>query len=222
MSSEPAQQPQPQPQKVLIIGGTGRFGPDLIREALKNGHQVRATTRDLKKAKQYEEGNVEWQQCDALEHECMTKAMSGRDAVISSIGPKGLGKTTTYSESMKMILRTMEENRVRRLLCVSSEWDSKAISGFTKRALLLFLGNIKADMLRMEDVVAGADTSKINWTCVRTFRHKKDPGTGNYRVGPSDLTPIFKPETRYQDLAHFLVKEMVEKKWSNSFVTIGY
>ena len=221
MSSEQTQ-PQPDPKKVLIIGGTGRVGKDVLKEALKQGHSVRAITRDINKAVNYEEGPIEWQQCSALEHECMSKATQGMDAVISTIGPKGLGKTTTYSESMKMILQTMKENRVPRLVCVSSEWNSPAVSFLTKKTLLLFLGNIKDDMLRMEEILKQRPQDELKWTCVRAFTLKKDPFTGNYRVGPGDLKPHFKPETRRADLAHFLVKEMVEKKWTDGFVTIGY
>ena len=216
------------PKKVLVIGGTGRLGKEILREALRKGHNVRAITRDMKKAQTYEEGQIEWQQCDATDKSCMLKATDGRDAVISSIGPKGLGKTSVYSDSIKVVLETMKENRVNRLLCVSSEWDSPAVSGLTKKALLYFLGNIKNDMVRMEEVLKERPHDQLKWTCVRAFSFKKDPFTGKYRVGPSNLEPIFKPETRHQDMAHFLVKEMTENNWTddnkltNGFVTIGY
>jgi Putative NADH-flavin reductase len=210
------------PYKILVVGGTGRVGQEIIRSALKKGYHVRAITRNLQKAIKFEEGEVEWQQCNATEKECMTKATEGRDAVLSAIGSdKPREPTTVFSDSLKVMLEVMKENNVNRLLTVSCDWENPSNGWVFRNIVKKMLKHVQADMTRMEEILSNRPKDQLQWTVVRAFHLIKKPYTGQYRVGPSNLQPPFKANTNTGDLGDFMVNEARDKNWVNTFVTIG-
>jgi len=209
------------PLKVLILGGSGRTGKETVKLALKKGWKVRSVTRNLSKVPKFEEGEVEWIEGSVTDPEIVKKAVKDQDAIISTIGPDGLGKTTLYSDSAKIIIDAMNEAKIKRLLIVSSERESPAINWLGKNFMKLVLGELMKDVARMEEIFSGLQNSEIEWTIVRPFRLFDKKFTGKYRVGPGDLKPTFGAKTRRPDLADFLVKELTEKNWVKKFVTIG-
>lgn len=206
---------------LLILGGTGLTGQETVKAALKEGYQVRSITRNVSKAPQFEQGKVEWLEGSATDPETLKKALSGVEGVISTIGPDGLGKTTLYSDSAKVIISAMKEAKVNRLVVVTSERVSPSLGWFKKKVMWTLLGNLLKDIERMEEMFEKLNDKDIEWTIVRPFRLKNGPLTGKYRVGPSDMQPPFLNVSYRSDLGEFLVKEYKEKKWNNQFVSMG-
>mmetsp|Transcript_26350 Transcript_26350/g.23266 ORF Transcript_26350/g.23266 Transcript_26350/m.23266 type:complete len:100 (+) Transcript_26350:36-335(+) len=93
---------------LFVLGGTGRTGKAVIKTALKAGHKIRALTRNPDKAPKFEEGEVEWIKGSGTERDLLVNSMKGCDAVLSALGPNGLGKTTLYSDSVKIIYDAMK------------------------------------------------------------------------------------------------------------------
>jgi len=96
---------------LLVVGGTGQLGREIIKQALAQGYNVRATTRDISKAIEFEQGSVEWQQCDVTNKECMQKAAEGRGVIISSICPQDRNVTKLYADSFRVLIDTMREKK---------------------------------------------------------------------------------------------------------------
>lgn len=209
-------------KKLLVVGGTGRVGQEIIKSALKQGHQVRAITRNMKKAKKFEEGEVEWQECDATNKVCMLDAVDGRDAVISSIGPDGTGKTTVYSDSVQVMVDVMKQKKVKRLVVTSCDWEYPGTSWVFKNIVKWHLKHLQEDSQLMERFLGLRPRDSIQWTVVRAFHLVNKPFTGKYRVGQLNIDPPFVTHTRITDLGDFLVKEAIERTWMYNFVTIGY
>jgi putative NADH-flavin reductase len=209
-------------KKILVVGGTGRVGQEVIKSALKQGHEVRAITRNMKKAKKFEEGNVEWQECDATNKVCMLDAIDGRDAVISSIGPDGTGKTTVYSDSVQVMVDVMKQKKVKRLVVTSCDWEYPHTSWVFKNIVKWHLKNLQDDTHIMERFLGLRPRDSIQWTVVRAFHLVAKPFTGKYRTGLSNIDPPFVTHTRIPDLGDFLVKEAFDSRWVHNYVTIGY
>ncbi len=93
--------------KLLIIGGTGGTGNELIKQALESGHIVSALIRNPKNLK-IEHPNLKIIEGNVLDFDKVKTAVSGQDAVISSLGHKRFFiKTTILSEGTKNIIQAM-------------------------------------------------------------------------------------------------------------------
>ncbi|MCK6370069.1 MAG: SDR family oxidoreductase [Gammaproteobacteria bacterium] len=77
------------PQTVLVAGATGQTGQHLVRELQRDGYKVRALVRDTSKAASQLGPDVALVQGDVKEPASLAAAVSGVDAVISSIGARG-------------------------------------------------------------------------------------------------------------------------------------
>ena len=102
--------------KLLIIGATGPTGRELAKQAIAQGHEVTALVRDAAKAAfappvRMVVGNV-------LDAPSLSAAVSGQDAVISSLGstPSGPFKEQTMlsegSSNLVVAMRRAGVNRV--------------------------------------------------------------------------------------------------------------
>ena len=208
--------------KVLILGGSGKTGKETIRAALKKGYRVRSVTRNMTKAAKFEEGDVEWLEGTATDPELLKKAIQGQDAIISTIGPDGLGKTTLYSDSAKLIINAMKDQKVKRFVGVTADTHSPTVGWLMKFFVnSILLRNVLQDMDRMENIFSPLKDEDIEWTIVRPYRLMDLPYTGQYKAGLRDHDPPFKPITYRSDLGDFLANEVVDKKWMRQFVSLG-
>jgi uncharacterized protein YbjT (DUF2867 family) len=69
---------------VLVVGGTGMLGGQVIAELLSRGKQVRALVRPTSDATQLERAGVVIARGDMMDPASLLKAMDGADAVIST------------------------------------------------------------------------------------------------------------------------------------------
>ena len=72
---------------VLVVGGSGLTGWETVKEAINKKYNVRATTTNLKRAKDtFGESGFSWVKVDVRIMDDIRKAMDGVDYVISTIG----------------------------------------------------------------------------------------------------------------------------------------
>jgi uncharacterized protein YbjT (DUF2867 family) len=69
---------------VLVVGGTGMLGGQVVTELLSRGKRVRALVRPTSNAKRLEQSGVEIARGDMMDPASLLQAMDGADAVIST------------------------------------------------------------------------------------------------------------------------------------------
>jgi nucleoside-diphosphate-sugar epimerase len=212
---------QDKPFKVLVVGGTGRVGSEVIRTALGEGYQVRAITRDMKKAKNFNEGPVEWQQCDATNKECMLKAVEGRDAVISTIGHDNRGPTMVYTDSAKTMIEAMKEQQIKRIISVTCFWNYPRHNFFFKFLTCRLLKNVRKNQEEMIQWYKKRKNDEIKWTVVRSFSLKDNVEYRYMKAGTHEEAPWL-THTNIKDLAGFLVTEAKLTFFLWDFPIAGY
>jgi uncharacterized protein YbjT (DUF2867 family) len=72
---------------VLVVGGTGKTGWETVKEAMAQGYDVRATSTNIKRAKErFGEDGFTWVEMDVRVVDDIRAAVSGTDYIISTIG----------------------------------------------------------------------------------------------------------------------------------------
>ena len=90
-------------------------------------------------------------------------AITGADAVISAVGPRGIGPTTVIQDSVRSIIQAMDKTSIRRLLqvtgsVVTDEGESPYLRCLlTPLARRTLLRHVCADMRRAEDQIRDSD-----------------------------------------------------------------
>jgi uncharacterized protein YbjT (DUF2867 family) len=70
--------------RVLVVGGTGMLGGQVVSELLARGKRVRALVRPTSDAKRLESNGVEIARGDMMDPASLLQAMDGADAVVST------------------------------------------------------------------------------------------------------------------------------------------
>ncbi len=207
--------------KVLIFGATGKTGRILVTQGLEKGHLLTALVRNPA-GLTIKHRHLLLAQGDILNPRDVQKAVKGQEVVISVLGNKtaqALWKpNTVISEGVRNILAAMEEQKVRRLLFVSSFGVSQKIFLPEKLFIRIILKNIFADLPKQEELIK---TSSLAWTIVRPARLVNTPRTGQYRVGEKLPIGLFSKISR-ADVADFLLKNVKKSVFINKIVTIRY
>jgi len=197
--------------KVLIIGASRGIGLETLKSALKAGHQVRGLARSAG-AIAVSHPDLEKVAGDALERDAVTRALTGVDAVIQTLGvaasPQMIFKPARlFSEATRVLLAAMEETGVRRLICLTGfgAGDSRNKGGFLyNTAFHLFLGRVYDDKDVQERLIR---SSTLDWVIARPGILTDGPRTRSYRVRvePKDWRCGFISRA---DVADFLVKQI--------------
>jgi len=206
--------------KVLIIGATGPTGRELTTQAVDEGHDVRVFVRNPSAVSIWSP-RLEVVQGDVREWKDVGRAMRDVSAVLSALGTgTDLSKTTIFSEGAGAILWAMAEAGVRRLVCVTSGGtiDDPNEPFWFREIGRRLLRHVFADQRKAEERIRA---SEAEWTIVRPPRLLNGRKRGQYDV------EIEKPagnayEISRADLAEFMIREMMAKKYVQQAVGIGY
>lgn len=171
--------------KLTVFGATGQIGREIVRQALAAGHEVTAVVRDPARLPVTGDGLRVHPVARLEEPEALREAVTGRDAVLSGLGPRtrrDAGITTPLTRS---VLAALELTGVRRLLVVSAAPVGPTPEGegfiWAKVGLPIVRAVFKPhyiDLARMERMLADSATE---WTVVRPPRLVNRPGRGVYR-----------------------------------------
>ncbi|MDN4494456.1 NAD(P)-dependent oxidoreductase [Ureibacillus aquaedulcis] len=101
---------------ILILGGTGRVGSQIVTHALHDGHHVTALVRSPEKI-EYNHENLSIIKGNVLNKEDIEQVMQGNDVVISALGTDG---ATTLTESMLLIIEAMENEGIKRIITIGT------------------------------------------------------------------------------------------------------
>jgi putative NADH-flavin reductase len=191
--------------RLLIIGATGGTGLQVTRQAVEGGHSVTAFVRSPQKLGSLRQ-RVVVREGDPRRVADLRDVLPGHDAVISTLGPAGVGPTTVLRAAAESAVAAMQAAGVRRLLVVSAAvlFDDLGLAGKILRHTLL--RNIADDSIEMERIVVA---SALDWTIARPPRLTNGPRTGRYDVEDGHLPgrSAFAAISR-ADVAEFLVSEI--------------
>ena len=106
--------------KILIIGGTGKTGKELINQGLEKGYSITALVRNPIKMKIYHP-NLSIKKGNVLKSESFEDTFQEQDAVLSALGHKRfIINSTILSEGTKNIIAEMQKEKVKRFICITS------------------------------------------------------------------------------------------------------
>ncbi|MFI5155392.1 MAG: NAD(P)-dependent oxidoreductase [Chitinophagales bacterium] len=209
--------------RLLIIGGTGGTGQELIKQALEQGHHLTALIRHPEKVNIIHQ-NLRIIKGNVLDFDKVLEAVAGQDAVLSALGHrKFFIKTTILSEGTKNIIHAMERENVNRLICITSLGidDSKFKLGlyytlFVIPAIIYFYF---LDKVKQEKLIR---SSKLNWTIVRPGQLTNGKKRGSYKHGANVGNYILTKMISRADVAHFVLSQLSEENYLHKAPGVTY
>ena len=209
--------------KLLIIGGTGGIGRELIKQALESGHIVSALIRNPKNLK-IEHPNLKIIEGNVLDFDKVKMSVSGQDAVISSLGHKRFFiKTTILSEGTKNIIQAMELQNVKRFICITSLGinNSRFKMGlyYTLFVIPVIIFFYFWDKSKQEKLI---QNSKLDWTIVRPGQLTNGKKRGKYKHGLNVGNYILTKMISRADVAHFILSQLNDKAYVHQTPGITY
>lgn len=194
---------------LLIVGATGGTGRELVRQALERGHEVTAFARRPAKL-DVEHERLTVARGDVLDAASVEAAVRGQDAVLSALGHKRwFYPTRILSEGTRNLVRAMEREGVRRLVCATAlgVGDSFGRMGlyYTLFVGIFILPFYFYDKVRQERVIRG---SALDWVIVRPGVLRNRPARGRYEHGPKVGNWLWTVRIARADVAAFMLDQV--------------
>jgi putative NADH-flavin reductase len=189
--------------RVLVLGATGGNGMAFIQQALEHGHAITAFVRSPEKLDRWS-NRVTVRKGDPRNVEELTSALPGHDAVVSSLGPPGLGRTTIIRDAARSTVAAMQTVGVRRLLIVSAAMlfeDAGLLAAILRGTLLR---DVAADCFEMERIVMAGN---LDWSIIRPPRLTNGRLTGRYVIENGHM-PRGGMAVSRADVGHYLLDEL--------------
>jgi uncharacterized protein YbjT (DUF2867 family) len=209
--------------KLVIFGATGRIGGHLVSWAVDAGHDVRALARNPDAVAP--RAGLTVSRGDVLDPDTVAAVVSGADAVLSALGPRGIdGFRTTelLAPAASHIVAGMDKTGAHRLICVSAAGPyvgaDRDMPWLVRQLLPRVLARPFADVRRMEQVVRGSD---LDWTLVRATRLINDPARGGYRVR-DDYPPKGGSKIARADVAAFMGAALTDGDYIRRSPALAY
>lgn len=194
---------------ILIIGGTGKTGKELIIQSLEKGYLVTALARNPRKIKLHHSRLI-LKKGDVLKPETFGETFKGQDAVLSALGHKKfIIKTSILSEGTRNIIAEMKRQHINRFICITSLGinDSKFKLGlyYTLFVIPFILYFYFLDKSKQEKII---EESNLDWTIVRPGHFVSGKRTGRYKHGENLGHYILTRVISRADVADFMIKQL--------------
>jgi len=207
--------------KLAIIGGTGKTGKELLKQGLEAGHHITALVRNPKKVK-IQHPNLELIQGNVMNMADLQGIFKGKDAVLSALGHKRfLGPSHILSKGTENILQAMKKDKVSRFICITSMGinDNRFKLGlyYTLFVIPFIVFFYFRDKARQERLIMDSD---LNWTIVRPGQLTNGKKRMRYKHGPDLGSYILTKMISRADVAHFMLNQLNENKYSRKTVCV--
>jgi hypothetical protein len=148
---------------------------------------------------------------DALNPAHVEEAVLGREAVLSTLGPKG-GVAVMAAQSTGNIVTAMERHGLKRLVIVSVAGIPVAQDrrGFDPAGALIKLV-LKDVFTDRENQLSVLQNSQLDWVAVRVPRLTDGPAKSSVKAFFGHPSPAMKV-TR-ADLAAFMLEQLTDDRW---------
>ncbi|MFJ9708697.1 NAD(P)-dependent oxidoreductase [Streptomyces sp. NPDC101234] len=207
---------------LTVFGATGGIGREIVRQALASGHRVTAVVRDPARLTVTGPG-LEVVRADLTDPEVVRPAVTGRDAVLSGLGPRGRKDAGVAARLTRTVLAAMQAEGVRRLVVVSAAPVGPAPDdGLLDRSVRALVGSILKPVYDdLREMEAELSRSGTDWTSVRPPRLQDKPLTGTYRT----VIGGFPPKGRFiarADVAHAMLAMTADEGTAKQGVGVAY
>lgn len=204
---------------ILIVGGTGRVGSQIVTYALHDRHHVIVLVRTPEKI-QINHENLTIIQGNVLNKDDIVRAMYGIDAVISALNTDG---ATTLSESMPFIIEAMENEGIQRIITIGTAGILQ--SRITPNLLRYQSSESKRKSVRAAEehhkIYDMLKQSKLEWTIVCPTYLPDGERVGNYRT-ESNYLPEGGVKISVPDTAEFAFSQIKSNDYKKTRVGIAY
>lgn len=212
--------------KLAILGGTGRTGAPLVREALAAGHDVRALVRSPERAaaRLASHDHLEPVIGDLLEPSTVHEVVAGAEVVIDVTGPAPSSPPDLRRRSSTVLLEAMGSAGVDRLVAltgagVRADGDRPTVPDRLIRGVM---GVVARDVLAdAEGYVAAVRGSDLRWTVVRAPRLVDAPARGRVRVA-TNLGGDVGSKLGRDDLATFLLAAATDGSYVRELPVVSW
>ena len=192
---------------ITVFGASGAIGQLFIRKALDKGFKVRAYVRNTSRFDLTHQ-NLATIQGELHDFNKVKQAISGVDAVISTLGPPLKRKYDVFAvlEGHKNIVTAMEMETVKRFITIatpsvkSTEDKPSLVTKMTTIMAKLFFPSAYKEIVQVGEVVK---LSQLDWTIVRFIAPTKSWGISR------------------TDIADFLLAQINDKQYIRSMPIIG-
>jgi putative NADH-flavin reductase len=210
--------------KLAVFGANGPTGRHLVQLALAEDHEVVAFTRHPD-AFPIQAERLEVAEGDVHDPDAVAQAISGTDAVVSTLGvPFAKTPITVYSDGAANIMSGMHAAGVKRLVAVTSSVmgpHPEPLGGFIfEKVMQPYVVNklgktVYDDMRRMEATVSASD---LAWTIVRPSGLFEAPAVSAYEVVVDHIGYRF---TARIDLADCLLRQTLSETFVCSKIAVA-
>lgn len=207
--------------KIIVFGATGATGKQIVLQGLTLGYSVTAFVRDKSKLADIQHPNLHFYTGNVLNPADVENAIKGHEAVFCALGDGRKG--TVRSAGTLNIIKGMQKNSVRRLICQSTlgAGDSKGNLNFFWKYIMFgwFLKQAFLDHELQEDYIR---ESFLDWTIVRPGALTDGAATGNYRHGFSGTAKSLKLKVSKADVALFMLKQLTSSEYLKKSPGLSY
>jgi nucleoside-diphosphate-sugar epimerase len=210
-------------QSILILGGTGRTGIHIVKEAIDKGFWVTVMSRNPEQANFDEHPRLELVKGDVLNYVDVFNAAQGIDIIISALGKDGR-KTEIFTCGTSNILKAITKSRVKRFICLSSlgAGSTRNLAGWQLRFLIWMAGLRKSFEAKANQELL-LFQSNINFTLVMAGTLVNDSRFYRWYAGLPDQIPLQGPmpaKIDRREVAAFLLSQTFDNSWVRKTVCL--
>lgn len=203
--------------KIAIFGATGRVGQQIVKQALADGHEVKALVRTPKWGPL---PGLEILLGDVRNAEDVERTVEGAEAVFCALGTD---RTTTLTEAMPLLIKAMEKRSIQRIITIGTAGilDSRLTPGALRyeggdsNRKLTFAAQEHEKAFRL------LQGSSLDWTIVCPTYLPDGEARGNYRT-EKDFLPEAGREISVGDTAEFAYRQLEHPEFLHARVGLAY
>jgi putative NADH-flavin reductase len=207
--------------KLIIFGATGMVGKQLVKQALFNGHSVKAYGRNVFTEDLPKDDNLELVQGTLFDGSQIQHAIKGCDAVLSALGGGFDGSDKTRSLGMKNIAAEMKKAGVKRIVGIGG----MGLLNSNETSILMDQDSYPPEYLPVgrehQKAYEYLSASGLDWTfvCPPDILNKEATGdfhtNANYPPDPNNY------KVNAGDLALFMLSELQKNEFVRMRVGIS-
>lgn len=207
--------------KIIVFGATGNVGKQLVKQALYNGHYVKAFARNVFTEDLPKDDKLELVQGALFDEKEVYNALKDCDAVLSALGGANDGSDKTRSLGMKNIIKQMEKASIKRVIAIGGIGIMEDENG----KLLMDEEEFPAQYITVSEEHKKAwqflKESSLLWTMVCPFMITDGEPTGIFKTSV-DITAIEDQSSiKTGDLALFMLNEISKNEFVGHRVGIA-